>query len=238
MKGRKEFANRSKLVGDRGERVVAMNCVEFQKALPYIMETGGNAEEEAHLKSCPVCSDLVQDLKYIAEAAKLLLPMHDPNPRVWDGIHGALQREGMVRPLTGTQRFRPQAAAVLKQRHWATGGSLLVVAALLLFAIAMIWFRNERTAANQAAVTASLPVARPAVAVDSEDEQMLSAVRQMSPGLLPTYRENLDSVNAYISDARHRLEQDPNDIGARDHLIRAYDQKVFLYNMALARSGR
>jgi hypothetical protein len=214
-----------------------MNCAEFQKILPYIMETGGNAEEEAHLKSCPVCSDLVQDLKYIAEAAKLLLPMHDPNPRVWDGIHGALQREGMVRPLTGTQRFRPQAAAVLRKRHWATGGSLLVLAALLLFAITMIWFRNQGTAASQAPGTANVPVATLAVAVNSEDEQMLSAVRQTSPALLPTYRENLDSVNAYISDAKHRLEQEPDDLGARDHLIRAYDQKVFLYNMALARSG-
>ena len=82
-----------------------MDCAEFQKALPYIIETGGNAEEEAHLKSCPICSDLVQDLKYIAETAKLLLPMHDPSPRVWSGIHGALQREGVVRPLAGRSDF-------------------------------------------------------------------------------------------------------------------------------------
>ena len=46
-----------------------MTCAEFQKVLPFIIDSGGNAEDESHLKSCPVCSDLVADLKYIAEQA-------------------------------------------------------------------------------------------------------------------------------------------------------------------------
>ena len=75
-----------------------MNCAEFQKVLPYIIETGGNADEERHLRDCPVCSDLVADLRYIAEQAKLLVPMEDPSPRVWEGIRESLEREGMIKP--------------------------------------------------------------------------------------------------------------------------------------------
>jgi AhpD family alkylhydroperoxidase len=56
------------------------------------MENGGNADEEAHLKSCAVCSALVQDLEQIAESARLLLPMQDPSPRVWTGIREALTK--------------------------------------------------------------------------------------------------------------------------------------------------
>jgi hypothetical protein len=211
-----------------------MNCAEFQKVLPYIIETGGNAEEEAHLKSCAVCSDLVADLKYIAEAAKLLLPMQDPSTRVWTGIHSALQREGLVRPVAGTVRFRPQAAAVLTRRYWGTGGGLLVLAALLLFAISTIWFRNTREPAT--AVNATPPPAASVTPADDDDAQLLRVVQQKSPALLATYRENLDSVNAYIRDAKRSLEQDPNDMGVRDHLMRAYNEKVLLYSMALARS--
>ncbi len=214
-----------------------MNCAEFQKVLPYIIESGGNPEEEAHLKSCAVCSDLVQDLRYIADTAKLLLPMQDPSPRVWAGIRGALQREGLVRPLAGTARFRPQAAAVLSQRRWVTGGSMLAVAALLLFAIGIIWFRNSSTGEAQPAVTASVSAVAPATPVDDDDAQVLNFVQQRSPALLATYRENLESVNSYIRDARRTVEQDPNDMGARDHLIRAYDEKALLYEMAWARSG-
>ena len=59
-----------------------MNCAQFQKDLPEIIEGGGTAEQKQHLASCAVCADLVQDLKYIAEQAKLLVPMEDPSPRV------------------------------------------------------------------------------------------------------------------------------------------------------------
>ena len=213
-----------------------MNCAEFQRLLPNIIESGGNAEEEAHLRSCAVCSDLVQDLRYIAEAGKLLLPMQDPSPRVWNGIRGALEREGLVRPPAGTVRFRPPVA-VLNPRRWATGGSLLAFAALLLFTVSIIWFHNSNTREVQGALTASAPAAIPATSVDEDDAQMLSMVQQKSPAMLPTYRENLDTVNAYIRDARRTVEQDPTDMGARGHLIRAYDQKALLYQMAMYRSG-
>ena len=73
-----------------------MNCEEFQRVLPQIIEAGGNAEEEDHLRSCDACSELVRDLKYIAEQARLLLPMRDPNPRVWNNIQQSLKREGLV----------------------------------------------------------------------------------------------------------------------------------------------
>ncbi len=87
------------------QREEVMNCAEFQKVLPYIIESGGNAEEEAHLRECDVCSDLVQDLRYIAEQAKLLLPMHDPSPKVWDGIQENLQREGLAKPARARGRL-------------------------------------------------------------------------------------------------------------------------------------
>ena len=75
-----------------------MTCVEFQKVLPYIIDGGGSPEEQQHLATCAVCSDLIADLRFIAEAAKLLVPMEDPSPRVWEGIQESLEREGMVKP--------------------------------------------------------------------------------------------------------------------------------------------
>src|SRR5262249_6702175 len=89
------------------EGMNSMNCEQFQEVLPQIIESGGNAEQEAHLSSCRSCSELVRDLKYIAEQAKLLLPMRDPNPRVWNNIQQSLQREGPAGEGT-TPRARPQ----------------------------------------------------------------------------------------------------------------------------------
>jgi hypothetical protein len=79
-----------------------MTCAEFQKALPDIIDGGGTEEEKRHLESCPVCSDLVADLRYIAECAKLLVPMQDPSPRVWNNIEKSLEREGVAKPTRRT----------------------------------------------------------------------------------------------------------------------------------------
>lgn len=72
-----------------------MTCAEFQKVLPFIIDGGGSEEEQKHLETCPVCADLVADLRYIAECAKLLVPMEDPSPRVWNGIQQSLERDGV-----------------------------------------------------------------------------------------------------------------------------------------------
>lgn len=75
-----------------------MTCAEFQKVLPYIIDGGGSEEEQEHLRTCPVCSDLVADLRYIADVAKLLVPMEDPDPRVWKAIEKKLGDEPLARP--------------------------------------------------------------------------------------------------------------------------------------------
>jgi len=75
-----------------------MTCAEFQEVLPFIIDTGGSPEQEEHLTSCPVCRDLVMDLKYIAEVAKLLVPMEEPPARVWEGVRQAIDTAGQARP--------------------------------------------------------------------------------------------------------------------------------------------
>jgi hypothetical protein len=68
-------------------------CNEFQQQLPEFFESGGDLIEHSHLKTCETCAALVRDLEYIAAQAKLLLPIHDPSPAVWENIHNALARQ-------------------------------------------------------------------------------------------------------------------------------------------------
>ncbi len=108
-----------------------MNCAEFQKILPEIIEAGGNPEEEEHLKECAICSDLVQDLRYIAEQAKLLLPMRDPSPKVWDGIQENLQREGLVKPARARGRL-------LGFPSWSSLSMFLLLFAVTVFGFGLL----------------------------------------------------------------------------------------------------
>lgn len=208
-----------------------MTCAEFQKVLPDIIESGGNAEEEAHLKSCPVCSDLVADLRYIAEQAKLLVPMIDPGPKVWDGIQDSLEREGLVRPV-GTRRFPVPVAA--PQRGWGAG-AMVAIAAVLLIAVGLLLYRNTHQPATSAELT-NAPGSAAVSDVDADDARLLQEVGQHSPRARATYEENLRSVNQYIADAQKEVQQNPRSKQAHDHLIAASAQKAMLYRMAMSRS--
>ncbi len=70
-----------------------MDCAEFQQKLPELFETHADLSTQEHLQHCENCTALVRDLEYIAQQAKLLLPLHDPSPAVWDTIQSAIQTE-------------------------------------------------------------------------------------------------------------------------------------------------
>ena len=71
----------------------SMTCAEFQDQLPELFESGADLKEQEHLKTCEQCSAMVSDLEYIAQQAKLLLPIHDPSPAVWENIQTTLSSE-------------------------------------------------------------------------------------------------------------------------------------------------
>lgn len=201
-----------------------MTCADFQKVLPYIIETGGNAAEEQHLHECPVCSDLVQDLRYIAEQAKLLVPMEDPSPRVWEAIRGSLEREGMIKPARARGRL-------LGPISWI--GSL---GALILLSFAVFLVERGRQQRPAAQLEEQPPVvwtvSLGTIATEQDDEQLLQHVAAARPESSQAYESNLKQVNASIAEAKKTLEQDPDDGEARQSLNRAYGQKAMMYELA------
>jgi hypothetical protein len=68
-----------------------MTCMEFQKVLPYMIDSDPTAEEHAHLESCRGCSNVIEDLKHIAQSAKFLASLQEPPARVWHTIRRRLE---------------------------------------------------------------------------------------------------------------------------------------------------
>lgn len=208
-----------------------MKCAEFQKILPEYVEAGGSAEEKAHLHSCTVCSDLVQDLQYIAEAAKLLLPMEEPSSRVWQGIQKSLEKEGIVRPARGPAHIKPFLVPTRSTWMWSTM-ALLTLAVLAV--VALVRYNAERP--GTVASSSTIPVA--VAGIDGDDQQLLTEVSVTNPAMRATYEKSLRSVNSYISDVKKSLEANPADDDAREQLMQAYEQKAALYEMAMSRAGQ
>lgn len=216
-----------------------MNCQQFQEILPYIIETGGEAEDEEHLRTCPSCASLVQDLRYIAEQAKLLLPMHDPNPRVWTNIEQSLHREGLLpegrMPPLG--HITKNSTAQAQTKSWTPLGWALALTATVVFAVVLTNYKPRQLPQNQ--LTAQNSPAEPSQfnnGFNNDDRQLISRLSQQSPDARSVYESSLRDVNAYIADAQQAAQRDPQDATAQELLQDAYEQKEMLYQMATARS--
>ena len=76
-------------------------CEEFEKALPelFAQADGGKLSADprfvAILRDCPQAADLVRDLEYIAEAARLILEPEGemPGSDLWDKIQNQISTE-------------------------------------------------------------------------------------------------------------------------------------------------
>ena len=212
-----------------------MNCQQFQEKLPYIIERGGGGEDESHLQECESCASLVRDLRYIAEQAKLLLPMHDPNPRVWNNIEQSLQREGLLpegrMPLLGHTQKNSTSQAQAKS--WTPLGWVLALTAVIIFAVVLTNYKP--TSLQQTALSAQNS-ATDSTQFSSDDQQLISQLSRQSPDAQRAYEASLRDVNAYIADAEQAVKSDPGDAFAQKLLQDAYAQKEMVYQMATARS--
>ena len=235
-----------------------MKCEDVQQVLPEIIDGSQDTEFQAHLKSCPVCSELVSDLELIASEARQLAETDEPAPRVWVKIAAELRAEGLIRePEAASPRPALVTSAARRWNAWW----LVPVAAVLVTAGAYFvkskpapqvatnpamvppptaqQAAKENPSANPPATPQSAAVKKPAVMIplpknsDREDQQFLDEVSRNAPMMRAAYENQLHSVNSYIRDAQAYAEQNPGDDDARQHLMDAYDQKSMLYQMAL-----
>jgi hypothetical protein len=212
-----------------------MKCREFHQALPEVLESGAGAEEAEHLRSCPECSGLAQDLQAIAKQASLLSASEEPHSRVWERIREAAELEGLVRPVEPVRPAAdPPPVWVLPSLGWRSPALATAMVVLLVFAGALL-YRNvgPKPGAVSVGVTQA-PATTPAI--DAEDQTVLASVQDREPEVRARYERNLKNVNAYIRDAKRNVEANPDDEDARDSLRQAYEQKAMLYEMALSRS--
>jgi len=204
-----------------------MNCVELKQSLAEVEDLSG-AEQRAHLKACPACSALVQELNQIVAAASELRAADEPSPRVWNSIEIALRREGLIRPQTAQRVPVASFSARWGRARW------LVPAAAMLLLVVGIYQRQESSStrsSQDAAVVA--PVVNPS---GLNDEDFIQEVAENTPALRIQYEENLRRVNDSIRDAQSALDESPNDEDARRSLMDAYQQKSMLFQMAMDRS--
>ena len=70
------------------------DCAAFQQSMAARIAAGDNFEADAHLKNCPRCKALLEELETIAQAARLLLPVEEePDDKLWQKIEQAISSD-------------------------------------------------------------------------------------------------------------------------------------------------
>ncbi|MGB6193000.1 MAG: hypothetical protein WBF42_11065 [Terracidiphilus sp.] len=77
------------MTGDPNE----MSCQQFQAQLADLIGSGEDAASHPHLMTCDNCRALLADLQTIADAARELLPVQQPQEDLWDRIEMAIKKE-------------------------------------------------------------------------------------------------------------------------------------------------
>ncbi|HEX6803768.1 MAG TPA: hypothetical protein VF133_08830 [Terriglobales bacterium] len=206
-----------------------MNCLEFERILPDVIEGGHTPEQQAHLNSCPACSSLLADLTDISAQAKYLAESDEPSPVVWNAIEAQLRSEGLI------ARSASERPAVPWLRRWQTAW-LVPVAAALAIVVGIKLYHPAGAGEHQQAVKHIVVAPGENVrAVSSEDQQFLKTVSTRRSARQA--RADMDDANAFIRDAEQVVKSNPGDVYAQQMLMNAYEQKQMLYDLAVDRSS-
>jgi len=209
-----------------------MTCVELQESLAE-NEKANDVAQRAHLKDCPQCAALVEELLVIACAAGELRAANEPSARVWNSIEFALRKEGVIRPQRAGRSLLPALSSGWGRWLIPAAAGLLVTAGILV----RQHFPSRQLANNEyTASSASSGMESEAAVAGLNDDDLIQEIAQQSPAQQAQYTENLRRVNQYILDAKSSIAADPNDEDAHRSLMEAYQQKSMLFELALDRS--
>jgi hypothetical protein len=205
-----------------------MDCVELQKSLVET-DDARSAEQRAHLRACPACSALVEELNQIASAASQLQAADEPSPRVWNSIEIALRQEGLIHPPRADRRLVPSFAA-----RWGHARWLVPLAAAFLIVLGISLRPHPAAPVGSAENIVRRPAAE--ILAGLNDDDLLQEVADSAPMMRKEWENDLRNANEYIRDAQSMVDENPNDEEARRSLLDAYQQKAMLFEMAMDRS--
>ena len=193
---------------------------DYVDALLLESEAAAVAE---HLSACSACSRSEASLRRLLRAANDLPREAVPPPELWDGIADRIEKD---RKQTFTGPRRPR---VIRLEFAALAAALLLIVAAAGTGLGFWLARNTpkdvsvRADAAPSCEQALLECvqARNVLLRDLEERR-----NDLSPETLKTVRDNLRVIDEAITDIRHALEGDPENLRLQRMLVTTYEKEV------------
>ena len=200
---------------------------------------------QAHFEECPACRQVYEDLKamktMVAPADEL-----EPSERVWEKLKGRLQAE-VIPQLKDRAAAVIQEKPVSKRTNWFqlpspvfkyAAASLVFLA---LIAGAFFLGRNYQKPGQPEIQVASENPALQKIqeaefyyrkAIQSLTQALESTDNGLPPGMVEVLQANLSVLDRTIDLCQQAVNDQPDNLQAREYLMSAYNSKAnFLNNM-------
>lgn len=210
-------------------------CKDFPDYLEPWMEGQRHPDAEAHVRDCPRCRALVEDLNTIQSSAKEWGAVDaEPPAHLWTTLRAQLVEEGLI---------REQQLVLPHRRSWfaslprpALAGAYL--AALIAVAFGLSGPVNERINRQRwlAGMQDSTTPVRAHLA-KAEQNTTLSARLDSNPTVTASLHDNLAIVDNHIALCEKSVREDPQNEMARDFLYDSYREKADLLAQLSDRGG-
>ena len=144
------------------------------------MAVAEREEFEAHLSTCEICREEVDELQPAAEALPMASPLMVPPPELKDRIMAEVEREAELLGAAGAGADRPERTERRRRGSWLSGWRLAPVAVALV--IAGVLVGSSLSGPEQRTVTATVdaPSASAELEIDG-DKAMLVAENLPAP---------------------------------------------------------
>ena len=209
--------------------MATMECNGFLDRLGEWVEGERPREARAHVRDCPACRSLAEDVETIRTAARSMANFtEEPPARIWNSLATQLEREGLIREGWRTTKspWASVDAIFTAVPRPALAGAYL--AALIAVAVALSGpihtrFNEHSWMANTERSTAPL-----GAELDSAQVETVASLGNYNPAVTASLHENLAIVNNYIALCEKSVREEPENEMARDYLFEAYQQKADL----------
>ena len=191
-----------------------MTCSDVQRVLPEFLDDAPDGAFpvafDAHVKSCPACSDLVSDLKLISSEARQLAETEEPPPRVWVRIAAELRAEGLIRD-TEPSPGRPILVPSSRRRQWSAWWLAPITAALVVAGSYVVSHKPApQVAKQQPALTAPSPTPGPAKSPVPDTVAATTPVPAPTPQVRPAQQGVKRQQASPVVMAHRDVESGPN----------------------------
>ncbi len=212
-----------------------MRCTQAQKLISDHIDNLLDARKaqklSTHLKGCPDCRNVSEEMALIVNNAKQLPPIL-PSDNLWPAIKNQMAHEKRKTVFRYTWKHLGVGFFQFPARQVLSFATILIVVGMIsLFYLTSPFNQGDTNIPENTALTHFKEAeAHYQLAIKALNQVILDQETTLPPELLAVFKKNLDIIDNSIMNCQAVIREHPENIEANNYLLICYRKKMDLLN--------